>query len=217
MTAQDGVTKNTYYLIVNKQKSGPALSNLVISNGATLSPVFNSATTTYSTTVASTVTSVTITPTVANTGSTVTVNGLSVISGSASSPISLIINNNVISVVVANEAQQATYTINIVRISGTVPTLSSLAVSNGTLDPTFNPATTSYSLQVGYSVSQIQFTPATDSSSASIFVNGTKVTSGMQSGEINLSVGQTIVPIVCQILYRRFVALHGYNYPGEEF
>lgn len=120
------------------------LSNLALSSSA-LNPVFSSATTGYTATVPSTITTISVTPTVATPTSTVRVNGASVVPGSASTPIFLLPGNNTINVTVT--AQDAvttkTYTISVTRLSPTPEidvTQSAIAISDGGIKD-FGPAT----------------------------------------------------------------------------
>lgn len=94
------------------------LSNLVLSSGA-INPVFSSANTGYTASVPSTTTTITVTPTVATPTSTVKVNGASVDSGSASTPIFLLPGNNTITVTVIaqDSVTTKTYTISVTRLS----------------------------------------------------------------------------------------------------
>jgi hypothetical protein len=122
------------------------LSNLVLSAG-TLDPVFSSATIGYTASVSSTTTTISVTPTVATPTSTVKVNGASVASGSASTPIFLLPGNNTITVTVT--AQDAvttkTYTISVTRLSPLPEigvTQSTLAINDGG-SKDFGPATAS--------------------------------------------------------------------------
>jgi hypothetical protein len=120
------------------------LSNLVLSS-STLNPVFSSTTTGYTASVPSTTTTISVTPTVATPTSTVRVNGASVVSGSASTPIFLLPGNNTITVTVT--AQDAvttkTYTISVNRLSPSPEigvTQSAVAISDGG-SKDFGPAT----------------------------------------------------------------------------
>jgi len=92
-----------------------SLTNLALSSG-TLSPVFASAATSYGATVANSISSLMLTPTVA-TGATITINGVSVASGSTSSAIPLALGPNTITIVVtaADGVTTKTYTIIVAR------------------------------------------------------------------------------------------------------
>jgi len=75
--------------------------------------------------------------------------------------------------------------------------LSALAVSVGTLTPTFAAATIAYTASVSNATTSITVTPTRSDANATITVNGTAVTSGNASGAINLTVGaNTITTIV---------------------
>ena len=93
---------------VTAPSNNATVSNLTLSNG-TLSPSFSSGATSYSASVPNSVSSVTVTPTAADANATVTVNGGSVASGTASPPIPLAVGDNAISVVVT--AQDGTTTL----------------------------------------------------------------------------------------------------------
>ncbi|QZE31386.1 cadherin-like beta sandwich domain-containing protein [Pantoea ananatis] len=95
--------------------SDATLSGLSLSAG-TLSPSFSSGTSSYSASVANSVTSVTVTPVVSEGHATVTVNGAAVASGSASQSISLATGSNTISVVVtAQDGTTRSYSITVTR------------------------------------------------------------------------------------------------------
>ncbi|MBP1871432.1 hypothetical protein J2Z19_001144 [Ensifer adhaerens] len=73
--------------------------------------------------------------------------------------------------------------------------LSGIGVSSGTLAPTFDAATTSYTVSVGNSVATIAVTPASAHPSAVVSVNGT-VIAAPGSLPVNLQVGDNAVSIV---------------------
>ena len=101
---------------VTPLSSDATLSALVISEG-TLSPTFASTVTAYKAAVANTITSLTVTPTVNESNATVTVEGATVASGTASNPRNLDIGDNEIPVVVTaqNTTTTMTYTVAVVR------------------------------------------------------------------------------------------------------
>ena len=139
VTAPDNVTTKTYTVTVTRPGSSVAtLSALALSAGA-LSPTFASGTTSYALSVANTVSSTTVTPTRTQANATITVNGNSVNSGSASGAIALNVGSNPINVVVTAQdgTTTGTYTVTVTRASSSVATLSALALSSGSLSPTF--------------------------------------------------------------------------------
>lgn len=96
-----------------------SISSLSVSLG-TLSPTFSSGTTAYTMTVANGVSSITVTPTLTDSLSTMTVNGTSVNSGSASGSITINVGNNTITIVVTAENGNTTsYTITVTRLNAT--------------------------------------------------------------------------------------------------
>lgn len=104
----------------NVPSSVDTLSALeVIGSGGvvSLSPSFASGTTDYTASVANGVASVTVNPTTTSAGATVTVNGVSVLSGAASAPIMLAVGATTITIVVtaSDPRHTETYTIVITR------------------------------------------------------------------------------------------------------
>ena len=75
------------------------------------------------------------------------------------------------------------------------PTLTSLQLSSGSLDPVFSPTTTQYAAIVEDTVTSVTVTP-TASANASISVGGVNVASGSASGAINLNVGSNTIAII---------------------
>jgi hypothetical protein len=198
VTAADFIDAKSYSITINKAASTNAnLSSLVPSVGA-LSPGFSSATTSYSMNVGNSVSSIQFTATAADASATIKVNGNAVSSGQPSGSISLDVGVNTVNVVVTAEdaATTRTYTVMVTRAApSTNANLSSLVPSVGALSPGFNSATTSYSINVGNSVSSIQFTATAADASATIEVNGTSLPSGQQSGPITLIVGANAVNV----------------------
>jgi hypothetical protein len=136
------------------------LANLVLSAG-TLSPAFASGTTSYSANVVSNNNTITVTPTVADATATVKVNGVTVASGTASSPITLNTGGNVITTVVTAQdgVTTKTYTVNVnyLPLSSCTYSLSPLDLSNTVaIGGTFNVTVTTPN---GCPVSATSFQP----------------------------------------------------------
>ena len=89
-----------------------------------------------------------------------------------------------------------TVTITVVEPLSTDATLSSVALSAGTLVPLFDSGTDTYAASVANSVTDITVTPTTADTGASVTVSGAVVTSGSASDEIALAVGDTTITIV---------------------
>lgn len=80
-------------------------------------------------------------------------------------------------------------------VSGPVADLSNVSVSSGTLTPSFDPAVTSYTVEVPNAISSIQVSALVDDTAKSaIKINGTDYVSG-QMRSINLNVGENPVAI----------------------
>jgi gliding motility-associated-like protein len=193
-TAQDGVTINTYTLTVTRaQSSNASLSDITL-NAGTLSPAFTSATLAYGASVVNATTSVQLTPTVADSTASVTVNGTTVLSGSASSGIPLNLgNNNLTITVTAQDGTTNTYTVVVNRALSSNADLTALALSAGILEPSFSSSTTTYAAAVPLAISSVTLTPTVGDATASVKINGTSVTSGSASGAIPLNVGNNII------------------------
>ena len=177
---------------------------------------FVATTTSYTLSVANSVTHVKLTPTVTNSGATVKVGvGTSltaVTSGSASGAIALSVGANAIKAVVTAQdgTTMQTYTVTVTRQSN-VATLSGLTASTNTsatgmftaqtLTPsTFAATTTSYTASVANSITHVKLTPTVTNSGATVKVGVgtslTAVTSASASGAIALSVGANAIKAV---------------------
>ncbi|MFC5471344.1 S-layer homology domain-containing protein [Cohnella suwonensis] len=117
VTAEDG-TQNPYQLTVNREtaaSSNANLSGLTLSSG-TLSPVFASGTTSYTSIVANSVSSLSVTASVYDSHATMTVNGTAVASGQASGAINLNVGSNLITTIVtAQDGTTKAYTVTVTR------------------------------------------------------------------------------------------------------
>ena len=202
VTAQDGITTQTYTITVNRAgavSNNAALSNLTISNGS-LTPVFASNTLGYTDSVSNAVSSVTVTPTTSDPNATVTVDGTTVTSGSASGAIALAVGMNNINVVVTAQdgTTMQTYTIAVNR-AGTLSNnaaLSNLVITSGSLVPVFASTTVNYTDAVSNATTSVTVTPTTADANATVTVNGTTVASGSASGAIALAVGVNNISVV---------------------
>jgi len=199
VTAQDGITTKAYTLTVTRAVSTDAsLANLGLSKG-TLSPVFASATLSYTTTVINTVSTLTITPAATDANATIKIDGTAVSSGTASAPIGLAEGaNTFISIVVTaqNGTTTKTYTVTVTRAPSANAGLSTLGQSAGGLTPAFATGTTSYTSTVNNGTTSITLKPVSSDANATIKVNGTAVASGTASGAIALAVGSNTITTV---------------------
>jgi gliding motility-associated-like protein len=199
VTAQDGVTTQTFTITITRAaSSNAALAGLTISSG-TLSPAFASSTSNYTANVVNATTSVTVTPMAADPTATIAVNGMAVPSGSASGAISLNVGPNTLTTVVTAQdgVTTQTYTVIITRAPATNANLSVLVLSKvGPLTPVFSPTITNYTANVGNSITSITASPKTGDVNATVTINGIAVTSGTASGPIALSIGANTITAV---------------------
>ena len=207
VTAQDGTTRTYTMTVTRAQSSNADLSSLTISSG-TLSPTFASGTTEYTISVANSVTSITVTSTVAESNATVQVQVNSgsystVTSGVASGSLALNVGANTITTLVtAQDGTTKTYTLTVTRAQSSNADLNGLAISSGTLSPTFASGTTGYTVSVTNSVTSITVTSTVAESNATVQVQVNSggystVTSGVASGSLALNVGaNTITTLV---------------------
>jgi hypothetical protein len=193
VTAQDGVTTNTYTISVLRLSlsHNADLSALDLSYGR-LSPGFSAEVTSYSTSAPYSVSAIDVTATAAGQAASITINGAATTSGIPHT-VSLIVGLNVVNIeVTAQDGYTVkTYTINITRAQPSHDaSLNSLVLSQGSLTPSFNPQTTDYDVNdVIYGTPSITLTPTAAGPGASIKVNGIPVISGNPSGAIGLIQG----------------------------
>ena len=192
--AEDGDTTKTYRVTVTRA----AASTDARLSGLTLSDVdfgtFSSGTTSYTASVANSVSRTTVMPTVNDSGAThvIKLGGVTDSDGI----ISLAVGSNVITVVVTAEDDIATgtYTVTVTRAAppSSDATLKSLGLSNVSIG-TFSSIITSYTASVANSVSQTTVTPTVNHSGATYVIKLDGVTDS--DGVIPLSVGQNVITI----------------------
>jgi len=183
VTASDHSSTQTYTVTVTR---AAASSNALLS-GAGIGYVVNGGTV-----------EAVITPTTADPMATVTVDGNTVASGSASNPIPLSpgANTVIITVTAQNGVTKLTYKITVEGPLSGISTLSSLTISAGTLSTAFSGSTTSYTDNVTNTITTITLTPTTTDPNATVTVNGMAVSSGTASGGIAVALGNTVIPTV---------------------
>ena len=165
VTAEDGTTTKTYTVTVTREPSNNAtLSSLTVSSG-TLTPTFNANTTSYTVEVSSSLENITINATTTHANATVT--------GTGQKPLSMGSNPFDIVVTAEDGTTTKTYTVTVNRINNDA-TLASLTVSSGTLTPTFNANTTSYTVAVGNSIENITINATATHPNATIAGTGAK-------------------------------------------
>lgn len=172
-------------LFCGVQAQAQTLTDLALSAG-TLDPAFNSGTMNYTATVPYGTTSVSVTATAAP-GTPITLNGATIASGMPSPAQALNIGTNLFKVgVFGNTA--VFYDVVVTREEAPAPILTGLSLSQGTLSPTFDSATKSYTAMVPYSVQSISLT-ATAPEGMLISISGKVLESGVPSSPFDLTVG----------------------------
>jgi hypothetical protein len=155
--------------------SNADLNALSVSATGTLTPVFAASTMSYSLTTASTTADTTVTATVADSGASLTINGVTATSGVASSAITLTANatTTINIVVTAADSSSKTYSVLITRPISHSANLSVLSLSTGVIAPAFDPATLSgYTSTLGFLASRVRVLTTTQDNTASVTVNG---------------------------------------------
>jgi len=200
VTAQNGITTETYAIIVTRAPStNAALAKLAISAG-TLSPVFATGTYSYTTSVSNATASVKVTPTTSDATATLAVNGTAVTSGTASGIIALVVGTNTIKTIVTAQdgVTTKTYTVMVTRapssnalLSGIKLTPASTLTNTGTVG-----STTTYTTSVSNATASVTVTATSVDPTGTIKVNGVAVTSGTASGSIALAVGSNTINTV---------------------
>ncbi len=173
---------------------------LSVSEGS-LSPAFDLRTTQYTVDVENNIESIQVTATIENIVASLKINNVITPSGTASSPINLIVGSNTIEVVVtARNGETRTITITVNRAQPVVLSnnadLSNLTLSSGDLTPVFSTAIVSYSASVSSIIDNITVTPTTADANAVILVDGVTVSSNTASAPITLNAGDNTISIV---------------------
>jgi gliding motility-associated-like protein len=186
----------TFTITVNPANSANAnLTSLKLSNGK-LSPNFAGDTTNYTAIVPNAITSITVTPTAADSSAIITVNGVTVASGSPSASIPLSVGPNTITTVVTANSTSKTYTVIVTRRASDYAFLANLEISKGNLKPAFSKGIFAYMARVSRTTFAITVTPTAGNAFATIKVNGIIVASGTASPPIALSNGINDITIV---------------------
>jgi hypothetical protein len=195
VTDGSGATTQNYTITVTRQQN-VSLSALTAQSGTANVPLtpspFASTTLAYTASVGCEISSVTVTPTAGQTGSTITVNGITVASGQPSGAISLNVGSNTITIAVTLNGVTQNYTITITRADSSY--LSNLTTQSRSgaiaLTPAFVKTTQSYNASVANNITGVTFTPTAENSAATIKINGTvTVVSGQTSSSFTLNEG----------------------------
>jgi alpha-tubulin suppressor-like RCC1 family protein/phosphodiesterase/alkaline phosphatase D-like protein len=162
-------------------------------NPGSLDAPFAAGTTSYTGRVPHGTPSVTVTATATDNNSTLTINGVAAVSGTASPAIPLSPGNMTLTIKVTaqNGVATTTYVVTLKDDSS----LASLTLDTGTLVPGFVSTTTAYTTYVPTATTAMVVTPTATEASAAITVNGTPVTSGSPSNPVALAPGSNAITV----------------------
>ncbi len=196
VTAQDG-TIYTYTTTITRAASSVAtLASLTMSN-CMPAPAFNAGTTAYTVNVGNAISSTVVTPVVTDSTATVTINGVTIPSGAASSAISLNVGLNTVTILVtAQDGTTNSYTTTITRAPSSIATLANLSAGGGSLSPSFATSTNAYNVTVGSAVTSVTLKPTPTDSTATVTVNGAPVPLGFASAAMSLNVGTNVITTI---------------------
>lgn len=193
VTASNGDI-NVISLQVTREQSGNAnLSRLDLSEGQ-LTPSLSIDVMTYNAGVSHETDQISITPTVAESNASVTVNGISVLSGVASDLINLDIGPNIITTVVtAENGTTKSYETTVFRGESSNANLQNLATNGGALSPVFADQTKGYQVSLPSDAISITVTPIAAEPEAAVTVDGEVVAFGDSSRALSLFPGVNTV------------------------
>ena len=165
MVTSEDDEEQSYQLIVRRDaRSGDAALKALSLSAGTLSPAFNAATTSYTASVANTVSEVTVTATANDDNASV--------AQSPANPVALRVGTNRITVTVtAEDGTTGNYTVRVTRDAPGVSSnadLGALSLSEGALSPAFDPAMLTYTASVGNDVDEVTVTASPNHGSAKV-------------------------------------------------
>ena len=203
VTAEDGDTTRTYTVTVTRATSVTASSTDATLSGLTLSGInfgtFAPGTTSYTASVANSVTQTTVTPTVNHSGAGYVIKLGGVTDADGTVPLSVGSNVITVEVTAEDDSTTRTYTVTVTRAESSNPmqlsndaALSSLSLS-GIDFGVFDSTTASYTATVANSVTQTTVTPTVSNSGASYVIKLGGVTDA--DGTVSLSEGSNVITV----------------------
>ena len=211
ITATNGTTTRTYTVTITRGQPATVatLASLSIDNGS-LSPVFSSATETYTSSVSYGVDSIKIIPTPTDSHATVKVGGTA--ASATGRSVLLTAGDNIIPVTVTAEDGSTikTYTLTINRgLVSADATLSDLILDNGTLSPVFASGTSTYTATVNATTTSVTFLPVLSNYNASVKVNG--VEPDTQTGQAKVTLVPGLNTITVSVVAQNGIASKTYT------
>lgn len=172
------------------------LSNMFLTSGGML-PSFDANTTNYTNTYNGTTTQVSATA--ADSGATITVNGVA-LTGQYSQLINLVEGPNTITVKVlaADQITSKTYIIVVTKPAANSADLTGLSVSLGAVSPSFSSSTLNYTATEAQATSSVKVVAEVENDKAAVSINGQALTSSGTEYELTvpLNPGPNMEPIV---------------------
>ena len=201
VTAQDGVTSQTYIVTVTRAGSADAtLSGLLLTGDAgevvVLTPAFASGTTVYAATVAHDVSAVTVTAQSTHSQSSVSITPPDTDRGTEGIQVNLVVGVNVITVAVVSQDGNAReeYLVEVTRQSEPNVRLKSLNISQVPLSPAFNPTIFHYTATVEHDVHivAVEALPDDPDATVDLLLDGEVD----RDGVLALPVGESVIEAV---------------------
>ncbi len=161
VVAPDLVTTSSYIINVTRIPSNVSTLSSLLASNVVLDPAVTSNVFSYTETVGYDTQNTRIIPTASHPGASITVNGVSVLSGQQSQIINLSVGTNTIfvNVLAENGISSSTYQLNIFKRKNYDSKLIALDVSSGQLVPTFDQNIFNYSVEVPFNTPITEITP----------------------------------------------------------
>jgi len=217
----DGTTATKIIALTYTPSSNANLTNLSISAG-TLSPVFAQGTIAYVANVSNAVNTFKVTPVTASSNATLTINGTTVASGSASGNLPLNVGVNTITTLVTAQdlVTKKTYTITMTRAATQTITFSALPTKNyGAADFSPGAVSNNNTIPVTYVSSNPAVATITPEGNIHVIAVGTATITASQAGNINFDeatpVSQTLTvdPAVLTVIAASKSKIYGTTNP----
>ncbi len=195
--ADDNAASRTYTIDVTRAPSGNAAIGSLSLDGVTLNETVHADTLSYTAAVPNDTALTRVHAVPADANAVVSAVLANQTPAAPGEDIELSVGTNVIEVEVTaqDNVTKRSYTITVERAASDNARLGSLTLSQGALNPAFDPNTRSYTVDVSHETESISVTASTAHDRASMTVNGRTVASGT-SADAALSVGSNEITIV---------------------
>ena len=189
VTAEDGVTTQTYTVTVTRAGSADASQSALSLSGVTLTPAFSSGTTAYTALVGHGVMETTVSATASDGNASVEITPEDADDQTLGDQVALVVGETTISVEVTAEDGETTktYTVTVTRAGSADASLSSLSLSGVTLTPVFASGTTAYTASVANTMTETTVTASAGDANSNVEVKLNGVVD--HDGVVGLEVG----------------------------